>query len=270
MRAEFMHFTMAEYSIENALIDTPFDIVLLSDLHGNVYGEEQKELVKLIGYIRPALILCPGDFISRSDPASQDTAYDFLCRLERLAPTFFINGNHEQKLAEEQGYVNASSYESRLKKAPFHFLKNSREILTVGENDLDIAGYEMFLSRYKKLRENQMTLSEMEKKLGEASKAHFQILLAHDPTFIDHYFEWGASLVVCGHYHGGIMRLYGNQVLISPTGKPLPKYGYGLYEKDGRYAVVTSGLGDHRYAVRIANPKELVLIHVRKKSGYHS
>ena len=92
------------------------------------------------------------------------------------------------------------------------------------------------------------------------SAAPCRILLAHNPVFAPFYMEWGADLTVCGHFHGGVMRLRGKQPLLSPYGFLLPEYGYGHFEKDGKHVIVSSGLGEHAIPFRIHNPMELVSI----------
>ena len=92
------------------------------------------------------------------------------------------------------------------------------------------------------------------------SAAPCRILLAHNPVFAPFYMEWGADLTVCGHFHGGVMRLRGKQPLLSPYGFLLPEYGYGHFEKDGKHVIVSSGLGEHAIPFRIHNPMELVTI----------
>ena len=45
----------------------------------------------------------------------------------------------------------------------------------------------------------------MEKEPIEEDK--YNILLAHNPNFIDAYATWGADLILSGHIHGGMVRL---------------------------------------------------------------
>ena len=47
-----------------------------------------------------------------------------------------------------------------------------------------------------------MDQAYIEKKLGPASRDHFQILLAHSPLFFEAYRKWGADLTLSGHFHG--------------------------------------------------------------------
>ena len=38
--------------------------------------------------------------------------------------------------------------------------------------------------------------------IGEPGKNGMQILLAHNPKYGNAYFDWGADMILCGHYHG--------------------------------------------------------------------
>lgn len=78
------------------------------------------------------------------------------------------------------------------------------------------------------------------------------VLLAHNPLLLDSYTGWGADLVLCGHVHGGLVRLPFLGGVLSPERKFFPKYDKGLYEKDGTKMYVSGGIGKPR----LCNPPE--------------
>ena len=67
------------------------------------------------------------------------------------------------------------------------------------------------------------------------------------------------DLILSGHYHGGLMRIF-NQGMVSPDYKLLPKYSYGIYKINKSTAIVSGGLGVHTLPFRIFNRPELVEI----------
>ena len=85
------------------------------------------------------------------------------------------------------------------------------------------------------------------------------ILLAHNPLLLDTYAAWGADLVLCGHVHGGLIRLPLAGGLLSPERKFFPKYDKGLYEKAGTKMYVSGGIGKPRFW----NPPEINLLYLK-------
>ena len=87
------------------------------------------------------------------------------------------------------------------------------------------------------------------------------LLLAHDPTSFEAYSKWGARLVLCGHTHGGIVRVpyFGGMFPINEGGKLFPEYTGGEYEMDGCRMIVTRGLGSEK-GVRFLNAPEISMI----------
>ncbi len=65
--------------------------------------------------------------------------------------------------------------------------------------------------------------------LGDAKKDSVQILMAHNPMFAKEYAEWGADVSVCGHTHGGLVRIPGIGSVISPQFELFPKYDAGEF-----------------------------------------
>ena len=52
----------------------------------------------------------------------------------------------------------------------------------------------------------------------------YNILLTHNPNFIDAYTKWGADLTLSGHIHGGMIRLPIIGGIFSPGVTFFPKY----------------------------------------------
>ena len=59
------------------------------------------------------------------------------------------------------------------------------------------------------------SVKEITDRIGEHGE-EYQILLAHHPGYIQEYLEYGADMILSGHYHGGVMQLPGIGGVISP------------------------------------------------------
>ena len=75
------------------------------------------------------------------------------------------------------------------------------------------------------------------------------------------YSDIGTDLILCGHGHGGIVRLPGIGAVFGTHMDLFPDYTAGLYEKDGTAMVVSRGLGGSRkLPLRIGNRPEVVTV----------
>ena len=66
--------------------------------------------------------------------------------------------------------------------------------------------------------------------------------------------------------HGGLMRLPVLGGVISPRLCLFPHYDGGRFTKAGREMILSRGLGTHTLPIRIFNPGELVVIHLKPKN----
>lgn len=118
--------------------------------------------------------------------------------------------------------------------------------------------YGVYRDENRKFRNLQpYTAADLENDLGR--RRGCTVLLAHNPLLLDSYAGWGADLVLCGHVHGGLVRLPFLGGVLSPERKFFPKYDKGLYEKDGTKMYVSGGIGKPR----LCNPPEISVIHLK-------
>ncbi len=68
-------------------------IVHLSDLHSAMFGENQKDLVKVIRNAKPDFIAMTGDMADDKEPITG--AVRLLSATVEIAPVFYVSGNHE-------------------------------------------------------------------------------------------------------------------------------------------------------------------------------
>ncbi len=106
-------------------------------------------------------------------------------------------------------------------------------------------------------------------------KPLFNCVLSHNPDAVPLAMTEqdlrGTDLILCGHTHGGQIRIpgYGAVLTSSIHGK---RFEYGLYEnKDtGTEMFVSAGLGITFIPVRIFCPPEIVKIELTAQQGFHA
>lgn len=264
-------FKITNYEITSEKISQKLRFVMISDWHNVVFGERNEPVFKAIHKINPDAILIAGDLVLGKQEAPLLPALESLKELIKAAPVFYAPGNHEQRMKCYPQNYEASflEYETQIKKLGVHYLENEQEVLLVKGEKIRIYGLKLPYEYYKKGSKKAKTgpkAEELKTLLGEPDENGFHILLAHTPRYAKEYFNWGADLTLSGHYHGGILRLpFGGKGALSPDFVLFPKYCYGLFEKGEQKLITGSGLGEHTLPIRIANPRELVVISCKPK-----
>ena len=239
-------------------------IIFLSDLHNRMYGKENERLLESIKNQHPDLILIGGDMLVRKDGNSYDRTVRFLEKLPAICPVYCANGNHEQKLKElpdkyEQSY---EGYKKALTACGIHMLENASETVRLDEAPVRISGLEIPLGVYARFGKKDLPLKEITDRIGEHGE-EYQILFAHHPGYIQEYLEYGADLILSGHYHGGIVRIGRHNGLLSPQLHPFPKFCCGDFHRKEQHMLVSAGAGEHTIPVRIHNPRELLMVDLK-------
>ena len=88
----------------------------------------------------------------------------------------------------------------------------------------------------------------------------YHILIAHRPEFIEAYAAAGFDLAICGHAHGGQIRLPFIGGLYAPGQGRLPRYTAGLYDEDDMTMLVSRGLGNSVFPFRVNNRPEVAAL----------
>ncbi|WP_299802301.1 metallophosphoesterase [uncultured Ruminococcus sp.] len=233
-------------------------LLQITDLHHREMGKNNCRIVRKAAELHPDHIVLTGDLISR-DMRDFHGIASFLTALSKISPVWICVGNHELDLPPavwEQLRQTIAQSGCRL-------LQNQTISLEMpGSVPLYLAGadlaYGVYRDENRKFRNLQpYTAADLENDLGR--RRGCTVLLAHNPLLLDSYTGWGADLVLCGHVHGGLVRLPFLGGVLSPERRFFPKYDKGLYEKDGTKMYVSGGIGKPR----LCNPPEISVIHLK-------
>ncbi len=259
--------TLTKSELECAKLPDSFDgkkILVLSDLHKKRYGDNFNNIMDFCKAQEPDYIFFAGDLYSRDETDMKPKAA-FMARLQSIAPTYYIIGNHELFQPE-----CLEALCMKLKSLGVTVLRNSRTVLEQDGESIDLYGLQLPLRYYINSNWGYSHLPVpsvryLQKKLGKPDPQRCSFLLAHDPFFFENYAQWGADVTFSGHCHGGIIRLPLVGGLLSPERKFFPKYTKGIYNSKtfgiDRRLVVTTGLGKFR----LNNPSEILVCTLRKR-----
>lgn len=240
-------------------------IAVLSDLHNYTYGKHNRKLLDSIRREAPDLILVAGDMLVGKKGEPFTAAEEFMQEVSKIAPVYYGNGNHEQRMKEESiHYGNEyQKYRNLLQDFQIRFLENESEFFQWKGEQIRVTGLEIPLSYYKKFQGQTLKLEEIEKRIGDADEKHLQILIAHNPVYGEIYAKWGADIVVSGHLHGGIVRLPFLGGMVTPQLRLFPKYSGGVYQEGKTTLVVSKGLGTHTFPIRFLDEAEVVMLQIK-------
>ncbi len=240
-------------------------IAVLSDLHNYTYGRHNRKLLDSIRREAPDLILVAGDMLVGKQGAPFTVAEEFMREVSKIAPVYYGNGNHEQRMKEESDHYGNEyqRYREMLRNSRIRFLENESEFFRWKGEEIRVTGLEIPLSYYKKFQRQTLKSEEIDERVGDADKSHLQILIAHNPAHGETYARWGADIVVSGHLHGGIVRLPFLGGMMTPQIRLFPKYSGGVYQEGKTTLVVSKGLGTHTFPIRFLNEAEVVMLHIK-------
>ena len=277
------------YQTASGKVGEGLRIIQISDLHGTDFGGGNQELVRRIELLAPDLIVMTGDCVEQDDP-DWDVTLELCRQLTELAPVCYIYGNDEQQrmygckmtLSDIDDLLNCG--EDNRDASKF------RELDDDLRDDLEAAGVHVLLNEtvtlelrgvpvdiYGVLTANPSAFwpyaGESYGAFAEENPGHFKLMLCHEPYLFEEFRggQW-ADLVLCGHTHGGVVRLpYVGGVYETSHGL-FPELGnvsgdesliYGQYTVDATPIIVSSGLSN-RGVIRVNNRPELVVVDVSR------
>ena len=104
---------------------------------------------------------------------------------------------------------------------------------------------------------NPIALREFERAEG------FKLVMTHFPEQIEEFSHYDIDLVLAGHAHGGQFRLPIIGAVYAPGQGFFPKWTKGLYNENGRRLIVSPGLGNSGFPLRLGNPPTVITIKMK-------
>ncbi len=285
---EKQHFRTEYYSFKSDKIHIGTRLIFISDMHGVEFGTDNEELISKIKELSPDLILMGGDMITcgkKHEQPPHTSACIRLCQqLSEIYPVFYAEGNHEQRFRKrfpEDFQIFIQHLEQNtglqyLKDQKGYFIK--KEELTDEEDRLEIYGASIdpvFFMRQKPGFGNKepmdssylpgLFFQEERDGSGTVDSCLFNILMLHSPLYLEQAAEFGADLVLSGHFHGGTIRLPWLGGLMTPQLQFFVRECSGVFELGETHMVVNRGLGTHSIRIRLNDRPELSVIDILPK-----
>ena len=225
-------------------------IVVLSDLHGGSFGEDNADLFAAVAAEEPDYIFYLGDLEDKYRGPVSGYPEAVADGLTAIAPTYYVTGNHEWAIGD------VPDLKETLADHGVAVLSNQFTVLERNGDSIVLAGIDD-PNGYA----DQKTPEELAAEVYAAYGDPFWLLLAHrNDHFESQYSLLGADLVLSGHGHGGVIRLPFTDGLLSTDRTLFPSYTAGLYEAHGSVLFVTRGLGNSGPSFRLFNRPEVAVV----------
>ncbi|GAF23755.1 metallophosphoesterase [Shouchella hunanensis] len=252
---------LSSHSIEVAQMDAEHNgitIVHLSDLHSAEFGEKNERLIQIVQQEDPSFIFMTGDLID-SYTSNNGEGVDLMKELVSIAPTYYVTGNHEWRLGIVEGL------EETLDEIGVTVLRN--ESLTIEHEgfSFQLVGIDDPDSRGTASPE-EIVRDLLDEAIPATAADSYTILLSHRPEVFSIYQDSSADLVFSGHAHGGQVRLPFIGGLLAPGQGLFPDYSEGLYEEEDTKMIVSRGLGNSLFPLRLFNRPEVIRIDLQPPS----
>ena len=230
-----------------------YKIAHISDLHNTEFGNGNNRLLTLIKDSSPDIIVVTGDIVD-SRHTDVQIARDFINNAAKIAPVYYVTGNHEARVNEENRIDNVPLDEN------ITILHNKDVLIQKGKSEIQIIGVDDPDYVSVVYSENYMNY-ELDKYNNDK---HFKILLSHRPELFDAYVSNNINIVFSGHAHGGQFRLPFVGGIVAPHQGLFPEYDSGLYTENSTNLIVSRGLGNSIFPFRINNPPEIIIVTLRQ------
>lgn len=232
-----------------------FKIVQASDLHNARFGKDQSRLMAAIRAENPDLIAITGDLFHT---LRRGNAYSFLEQASRLAPCYYVSGNHEQRFAD---YF--TDIKPRLESLGAVVLDDESERIQKGGAYITMVGL-ADPSFNRNVPPERLTDEKLSRLVDNESG--FTLLLSHRPELFGVYVRHNVSLALTGHAHGGQIRIpFAKRGLFAVHQGWFPKYTEGIFVENNTKMVVSRSLGNSTLYPKVNDPPELVSVTLKLK-----
>ncbi len=248
---------LTEYTVNSENLPESFKgfkIAQISDLHNDELGKNNEKIISVLREINPDIIAVTGDLIDSYTPDT-DIALGFMKQAVELAPCYYVNGNHEERVMDSYDILRDG-----LEAMGVNVLENKSLTYERGKDSINVIGVSDpgFETDYLFGDTEKVVRKHLENLMEDANG--FTLLLSHRPELFELYCEKDADLVLTGHAHGGQFRLPFVGGLYAPNQGVFPRYDSGIFTEDSTNMIVSRGLGNSLFPFRLNNRPEVVAV----------
>lgn len=236
-------------------------VAFLTDFHVGGPGsgaDLTRQSIELLAQEQPDLVLLGGDYVDKGRWQDESRAFDDLAQFPNVIG---VLGNHDHR----GGRAVSQTIKDGMAKRGVVILQNESVSVRLRNTDVAIAGVD---DPYTGHDDVTRALH------GETWPL---VLLAHAPVIEQSMTPGLAGLILCGHTHGGQVRLSPTRTLtpLDSTfyldrvfGRPASRYQRGFHWVKGNLLYVSNGIGTTRLPIRFMAPPEITIFHLSKAAPH--
>lgn len=248
-------------------------IVALADLHGEMVGENQERIVRKVKEVNPDFIVYLGDMVEKNRAEeSVDPLVVLTEKLVQIAPVFYVDGNHEQDVKKNDPDLYARLNEALAELGAVQLADEIISFTAEGGDSVNLCG----ITRHYHWRDSEQALMGKLKKMDGVN-----VLACHYPESVIWYNAFdggGLDVALCGHTHGGLIRVPFIGGMYAPEQSGWPMYDLGAYlvysdttwknyggGEGAEYLgtmIISGGLAGEHGVPRVNNPMEVSVVEV--------
>lgn len=231
-------------------------ILHLTDLHLRAGDWRRVRMLRQLASLKPDLLLLTGDLIH----GGHDPAAELATVLAALAPiharhgTYAVLGNHDHVRRHRIGgwlgkplrFSDTTPLVRTLENHGIRVLTNAHASVNVRGQPLTLVGVD----------DPFYWLDDIRKAAAGAPPDAARLLLAHSPDIVRTLDDERFDLILCGHTHGGQVRLAESIVWHTNTRVPLPRNA-GLMQIGPHRVYCSAGVGVSVLPLRLNCPPEV-------------
>ncbi|OQY33409.1 MAG: hypothetical protein B6243_06580 [Anaerolineaceae bacterium 4572_5.2] len=254
-----LSLTSLELSVSDFPADAPpIRLLHLSDIHLERLTRRENRLLQLIQSARPDLIVITGDYLNLSynnDSKAIAQVRNLLAKIDAPYGVYATLGSPPVDLPEIAAAHFTDSH--------IHLLQGNVMELDLGQGRaLNLIGMDC---THDMAFDGQMFSALVAQKNGRGAS----LLLYHSPEMMPLVQQHNVDLYLCGHTHGGQVRIpgYGALITSAVTGK---RYEMGRYDENGTTLYVSRGIGlegSSAPRLRLFCPPEITLVEIKDEGG---
>lgn len=228
-----------------------FKIVHISDLHyGRTFNKKDlNKLVNKINLLKPDIVVLTGDLLDKDTDLTDKQIIELSEGLKTIDVSigkYAITGNHDVVHPEWNTIIENSNFSN---------LNDTSELIyNKGLNPILLSGMSSNLLDDTRIDDKIISINQkitINEENNELNTFNFNILIMHEPDFLDRFDYSHYNLILAGHSHNGQVRLPFVGALILPPGSK--KYYEPYYRINNSDLYISSGLGTSSVDFRLFN-----------------
>lgn len=226
----------------------PLRVLHLSDLHLRPAQRRKQRWLRSLATVEPDLVVVTGDVLG--DPASTPAAIETLRAIPARAARILVLGSNDYYSPRPRlpvGYFKPHRTRTERPELP----RNDWEGLVKGLVDagwVDLSNRSVEIEGVEILGLDDAHIGRADLSIATArARDGLRLAVSHSPDPVPELARLGYDLIVCGHTHGGQVRVPGVGAVV--TNSFLPRgMARGLHRIEGAWLHVSAGLGTSMYS----------------------